>query len=269
MAGKGSVAIALAPAVLIVTVPLVVGVAYSARNSAGFAALMASPFFTGGVLFSSAVALVTAALALFLGAVAAFIFTGAAGNGGGAYFAKAYVVLPYLAAASFVANTFGDSGIVAHLAKIIIPGFSSLGIRFNPLGLGVVLTCLYKQIPFVFLALSPVFAKLRARFQDTAATLGASPLRIFAGVYLPNAVRPIVGIWILVFQFTLFNYEAFAFLGPSAPKGLGELLVMLYYSANEADKALAMSLCTLEFAFSCVSGVLLALVVFWRRRSEG
>jgi ABC-type sulfate transport system permease component len=229
------------------------------------------------------VASLTALLAALSGAFLAYLFCGSPERGarrgqarfgrspgGGARFgrllAQVYVLLPYLAAASFVASAYSDNGLLAHGLKLLFPGLKSLGIRYHASGLGVILTCLYKQFPFVFLSLWGVFRNLREKFEETARTLGAGSFAVFRRIYLPLAFRPLAGVWILLFQFSLFNYEAFAFLGPSAPKGLGELLVMLYYSADREEKVLAMTLCALEFMVSCGFAALLGLLMFFRRR---
>jgi putative spermidine/putrescine transport system permease protein len=229
-------------------------------------ALTALPLFKSSVLFSLCVALVTSVLAVLSGAFLAFLFSEKIQ--GRLILAKVLVMLPYLAAASLAANAFGDSGLAAHLVKAVFPDLRTLGIRYHPLGLGVIITCLYKQIPFVFLTMAVVFFDIRTQFQETARTLGVGSWDMFWRVFLPLGRRPFAGVAILLFQFTLFSYEGFAFLGPSAPKGLGELLVLLYYSADAERKSLALTLCGIEFAASLVSAVVLALVMLYGRKKE-
>ncbi|MDR0663273.1 MAG: ABC transporter permease subunit [Spirochaetaceae bacterium] len=260
-------AAALSPAVILVAAitTAAAGQALMAGKD-GYAALLASPFFKKAVVFSFLVAVFCALISVFAGAFLAFLFCEK--TGGVIFLANIYVALPYLAAASFVANTFGDNGLAAHLVKIIFPPLRGTGIRYNPIGVGVIIACIYKQIPFVFLTLSAFFRGLREKFYDTACTLGTRPITIFFKVYLPNAVRPLAGAAILIFQFTLFNYEAFAFLGPSSPKGLGELLIMFYYSADASPKKIAMALCALQIAFTIITAAALAVIIFGGRKKE-
>ncbi|MDR0601345.1 MAG: ABC transporter permease subunit [Treponema sp.] len=232
----------------------------------GYAALLASPFFKKAVVFSFLVAVFCALSSVLAGAFLAFLFCEK--TGGAIVLAKIYVALPYLAAASFVANAFGDNGLAAHLVKIIYPPLRGAGIRYNSVGAGVIIACMYKQIPFVFLTLSAFFCGLREKFYDTACTLGARPITVFFKVYLPNAVRPLAGAAMLIFQFTLFNYETFAFLGPSSPKGLGELLIMFYYSADASQKKIALALCAFQIAFTVIIATVLAIIAFGGRKKE-
>jgi ABC-type spermidine/putrescine transport system permease subunit I len=255
-------AASLVPAVCITAFPFAAGLFYSLKAGGAYRALFASPFFTNSFVFSCAVAGFTGCAAMVVGIFFAFVFCGKANPPG--LLAKAFVVMPYLAAASITAGVLGDSGVIAHIIKLFYPSLRALGIRYHPLGLGVVSACLYKQIPFVFLCLSVFFKDLRKQFIDETRVLGAGQGTVFFKIVLPGAIRPVVGIWIIIFQFTLFNYEAFAFLGPSSPKGLGELLAMYYYSANESDKILAMTLCSLEFSFSFVSAWVLGSVMLRR-----
>jgi sulfate transport system permease protein len=251
--------VSLVPAVFITASPLAAGVFYSLKAGGAYRILFASPFFKDSFIFSCAIAGFTSCAAMGAGIFFAFVFCGKSNPPG--LLAKAFVVMPYLAAASIAASVLGDSGIIAHIIKLFYPPLSALGIRYHPFGLGVVSACLYKQIPFVFLCLSVFFRDLRKQFIDETRVLGAGQGTVFFKIFLPGAIRPVMGIWIIIFQFTLFNYEAFAFLGPSSPKGLGELLAMYYYSANESDKILAMTLCSIEFAFSFVSAWALGFVM--------
>jgi putative spermidine/putrescine transport system permease protein len=238
-----------APALFITAFPLAAGIVCSLKEGGAYRLLFASPFFKSSVLFSVSVACVASCLAVFAGAFFTFLFCARNSTG---LLARAFVLMPYLAAAAITANVFGDSGIVAHILKLVYPPLGALGIRYHPYGLGVIIALLYKQLPFVFLCLLPYFHDLRKRFWDETSVLGAGAFTVFFRVLVPGAIRPIAGIFIIIFQFTLFNYEAFAFLGPSSPKGLGELLAMYYYSANETEKKLAMTLCLTEFAVSVI-----------------
>jgi ABC-type spermidine/putrescine transport system permease subunit I len=252
-------AASLAPAVFITLSPFVAGVFYSLKAGGAYHALFTSPFFKASFVFSCAIAGVASCAAMGAGIFFAFVFCEKTDSPG--LLAKTFVVMPYLAAASIAASVLGDSGIVAHIIKLFYPPLSALGIRYHPFGLGIISACLYKQIPFVFLCLSGFFRNLRKQFIDETRVLGAGQGTVFFKIILPGAIRPIMAIWIIIFQFTLFNYEAFAFLGPSSPKGLGELLAMYYYSANERDKIFAMTLCSIEFAFSFVSAWALGFVM--------
>jgi putative spermidine/putrescine transport system permease protein len=264
-------AVSLGPAVLLTAAPLVTGMAYAlhggyVNGAADLYALAALPLFKSSISFSLCIALVTSGIAALSGTVLAYLFCEKIQ--GHLVLAKVLVMLPYLAAASLVANAFGDSGLVAHLVKAFYPSLRSLGIRYHPLGLGVIITCLYKQIPFVFLTMAAVFFDIRTQFQETARTLGLGGWDMFWRVFLPLGRRPFAGVLIMIFQFTLFSYEGFAFLGPSAPKGLGELLVLLYYSADSESKSLAMTLCGIEFAASFISAIVLALVMLYGKKKE-
>jgi ABC-type spermidine/putrescine transport system permease subunit I len=254
-----SVFASLVPAVCITAAPFAAGLFYSLKAGGAYRALFASPFFKDSFVFSCAVAGFASCAAMGAGIFLAFVFCGKRNPPG--LLARAFVVMPYLAAASITAGVLGDSGVIAHIIKLFYPPLSALGIRYHPFGLGVVSACLYKQIPFVFLCLLGFFRNLRKQFIDETSILGVGQGTVFFKIFLPCAIRPVVGIWIIIFQFTLFNYEAFAFLGPSFPKGLGELLAMYYYSANESDKILAMTLCSIEFAFSFVSAWALGFVM--------
>jgi putative spermidine/putrescine transport system permease protein len=253
----------LVPPLILIVVPVLAGMLYtlyagyplgikSLGKLASAPEFLSSAFFTAGIAFCSALT------SLGAGVFLAFVFRLKP-----VHFllpAGVIVALPYIAAAALMVHLFSDSGILIHLLRLVFPSITELGVRYNPRGLGILAVYLFKAVPFVFLNTVTLFAEIDAGYMESARSLGLSPARCFLYVFIPNVRRSLWGTFILLFQFVLFSYEGFAFMGPSFPKGLGELLAVYYYSANGEYKTAAFTLNGIAIATA------LAFTVFYAQK---
>lgn len=120
--------------------------------------------------------------------------------------------------------------------------------------LSIILTYLYKEVPFVFFYLLPVYRRLDHRYEELGLMLGLSRMRRLwhgKGVFL---LFPVLEAAFIVFAFTLFAYEVPALLGVTYPKMIGVYAFDLYTQGDLSSQPAA-------FAISVVLTVSLLVVL--------
>lgn len=133
----------------------------------------------------------------------------------------------------------------------------------------VILTYVWKEVPFVFLMMIGTYRQLNTGYSDMAKTIQLSPFEQFKVAEWPFLIKPLLdSFWILV-AFISFAYEVPAILGITFPKLLGVLAYErmttgLYLNTNESYAV------ALVWTVLISIGVILsyALTVRRRRRIE-
>ena len=121
------------------------------------------------------------------------------------------VLAPHLLVAVLAALWLGPGG----LADRLIDGLPVL-VR-DPLGLGVLLVYLVKEIPFLAMLLIVVWDDDVVRREEVAATLGLSPRQRIQTVVWPAVRAPLVLGSTIVSAFVLGSLQIPAVVGPTSP----------------------------------------------------
>lgn len=117
----------------------------------------------------------------------------------------------------------------------------------DPWGLGVILTTVWKQLPFMTLIVSGALAAVPRDVIDGARTLGANRWRVLLLIELPLALPGISAAVLLGFIGALGSFAIPDLVGPPSPHPLS---VRLYTEFGHGDMALV-----------CAIGVVLSLAV--------
>lgn len=105
-------------------------------------------------------------------------------------------------------------------------------------------------IPLLVRTARAGFEQVSRRFEDVAATLGASPWRIFFTISLPLARRAVLGGTILAFSRALGEFGATIVLAGSIPGRTRTLAVGIYTFAESGQDARAFTLLTVSAALA-------------------
>lgn len=173
--------------------------------------------------------------------------------------------VPHLVAASGVILLFTQSGLIARLAAsiglITTPGdFPAL--VFDKPGVAIILTFLWKEIPFVGLVVLAILQSVGPQFEEQARTLGANSRQRFRYVLLPLIMPGVMATSIIIFAFTFANYEIPLLLGVRFPTTLPVVSFRLYQDTDLALRPEAM-------AISMVLAVVaLLLLIAYRRLAQ-
>lgn len=170
--------------------------------------------------------------------------------------------VPHLVAASGIILLVTQSGLIARLAYALgiieVPGdFPAM--VFDEAGIAIILTFLWKEVPFVGLVVLAVLQSVGPQYEEQARTLGANGRQRFFNVLLPLIMPGIMSTSIIIFAFTFANYEIPLLLGTRFPSTLPVVAYRLYQDPDLALRPEAM-------AISIVLAVVALLLLIAYRR---
>ncbi|MGD6793389.1 ABC transporter permease subunit [Metabacillus indicus] len=115
-------------------------------------------------------------------------------------------------------------------------------------GTGIILTYVWKEIPFVLLILLPVYLQLNTGRKDAVYTLGGNEWDAFKLVEWPVLIPSLIEIFILLFSFIFAAYEVPALLGTTYPKMVSVLTYEWFYSGDWSRRPAAFAVMILSTA---------------------
>jgi len=182
----------------------------------------------------------------------------AAGGGAGRAMTQAVVALPLV----LPPTVLGFYLLVA-LGPLTAPGRLIVRLLGHPLAFsfeGLVVGSMLYSLPFAVQPLVAGFRSIDPALLEAAATLGASPLRVFRTITLPLAAPSLVTAAVLTFAHTVGEFGVVLMIGGNIPGATQTLSIALYDQVQDFNYAAANR--TAE-ALLAVSLATLA-VVYWR-----
>lgn len=189
-----------------------------------YATVLSAPGFLASLALSLWIAglstLISAALALGAALLLRGIFPGRRLVG---FLFQLNLTIPHVVAALGILYLFSQSGSLARLAQaaglIAVPGqFPAL--THDPHAIGIILTYVWKEVPFIGLILLAKLQTLGPEHEAAARSLGASRWQAFAHILLPMLMPALVAASAVVFTYALGAYEIPLLLGAHAPEAL-------------------------------------------------
>lgn len=183
------------------------------------------------------------------------------GRGAARAFVQAIVALPLV----LPPTVLGYYLLVA-LGPLTAPGRLIIRILGHPLAFsftGLLVGSILYSLPF---AVQPIVAGLSSvdpSLAEAAATLGASPLRIFGTVTLPLARPSLLTAAVLTFTHTVGEFGVVLMLGGNIPGATRTLSIALYDQVQDFNYAAADRTAAVLFAFS-----LITLLAIYARPSD-
>lgn len=223
-----------------------------------FAALWGSGTFwvsLGITLYYSFVSTVIAlVLAILLALALIKVFPG---KGLYKYIYKLPLMIPYTVGIALAVIMLGNGGMMSRLA-------ASTGLIADPslfprllnthAGWGIIAVYVWKQTPFITLAVYAVLLGIGRETEEAAAILGANNRQIFFEVTLPQILPGIVSSTLICFSFNLGAFEAPFILGGGFPDTLP---VVAWRFFNDADYTLQLQGMATVVSIGLVAGVIL------------
>ncbi|MNW55325.1 Sulfate transport system permease protein CysT [compost metagenome] len=129
--------------------------------------------------------------------------------------------------------------------------FESIGIKIAFTPMGITLALMFIGIPFVVRTVQPVLQDLDAEVEEAAATLGASRLRTFRTVILPELLPPLLTGFALAFARGIGEYGSVVFISGNMPMKteIAPLLIMSKLEQFDYAGATAVALMLLLISF--------------------
>jgi putative spermidine/putrescine transport system permease protein len=255
-----------APAVaaLVIALPTLVGVGYSAAAAVGLTGYAAGGLTFNrvqrvlseaavwrGLIWTLGTALVATLLAAFGAILVAALFRGPRTTDRIARtLAVVPLPIPHLVAAATAVLLLGQSGLLARLAAAIGLAHAPADLPalvYDRPGIGFIMALAWKELPFLALLAVSVLATRGAALEETARSLGATPWEAFRRVTWPMLWRGLLPGAVAVFAFATGSYEAAVLLAPSDPLALPLLTYERYTDADlfRRDDAFVLALLAL------------------------
>lgn len=172
------------------------------------------------------------------------------------------IPVPHLVAASGIILLVTQSGLIARFgaaAGLMEVPADFPALVFDKAGIAIILTFLWKEVPFVGLVVLAILQSVGPQYEEQARTLGANARQRFFNVLLPLIMPGIMSTSIIIFAFTFANYEIPLLLGVRFPTTLPVVAFRQYQDPDLGLRPEAMAI-SIVLAF-----VALLLLVAYRR----
>jgi sulfate transport system permease protein len=170
---------------------------------------------------------------------------------------------------SIIDLPFALPTIVASLVLLSLYGPNSpIGIHAAYTRVAVVMALLFVTLPFVIRSVQPVLLEVDQEMEEAAASLGASNIRIFRSVLLPNLTPAIIAGCALAFARAIGEFGSLVLLTGNVPFKTQAASVYIYGRVQTSDYSGAAAVSVLLLAIAV--GVLFGINAFarWRSRHE-
>lgn len=215
---------------------------------AHYASVLGDPGFLASLWLTFRIAFVSTALSAIIAIGIALVLRGPfSGSKLTKFIYQIPLPVPHLVAASGIVLLITQSGIFARIGAavgVIDRPADFPALVFDEAGIAIILTFLWKEIPFIGLVVLAVLQSVGPQYEEIAQTLGAGPWQRFTHVLLPLIMPGVASTSIIVFAFTFANYEIPLLLGVRSPTTLPVLAFRIYQDPNLAlrPEAMAMSI---------------------------
>lgn len=164
--------------------------------------------------------------------------------------------VPHLVVALSMLMLLAQSGLINRLLARLGSGATLPALVNDRGGVGIVLTYLWKEAPFVAVLVLSALRAQTQRLEEVARNLGAGPWRRFADVTLPAATPALRFGFVLVFAYTFGAFEVPRLLGQTRPSMLGVWSLRLYTDVDLSRRPEAMVVALLIFAVVAATAAL-------------
>lgn len=153
------------------------------------------------------------------------------------------VVVPHIVSVLLVYNILSQTGIIPRILfqlGLITEGSQFPSILYDKNGIGIIITYLWKEIPFVALTTYTILRNVSNKLSDVASNLGANKRQIFFHILFPLIMPSVFSSFIIIFAFSFGAYEVPLLLGPTQPKALSVQAFIEYGSPILTNRPYAM-----------------------------
>ncbi|WPC39407.1 ABC transporter permease [Clostridium sp. JS66] len=155
------------------------------------------------------------------------------------------IIVPHMVASFLMFNILSQSGLLPR----ILYGLGMLkeqshfpNLIFDRHGIGIIMTYLWKEIPFVAMVVYAFMSNINRNLEEVAVNLGASRRQRFWYIILPLSWPSIISSFIIIFAFSFGAFEVPYLLGPTTPKTLPIKAFIEYSNPDISNRPYAMAL---------------------------
>ena len=155
------------------------------------------------------------------------------------------IPIPHLVAANGMVLLLTQSGLFSRIALnlgLIDKAADFPVLVFDRPGIATILTFVWKEVPFIGLVVLAILQSVGPQYEEIAKTLGANRWQRFWYVLLPLILPGIISTSIIVFAFVFASYEIPLLLGVRYPTTLPVLAFETYQNPNLLVRPQAMAI---------------------------
>ncbi|MGM9652222.1 MAG: hypothetical protein ACI3XP_01125 [Eubacteriales bacterium] len=275
--GKGQAAGLLLPALFLVAVISAFVILNTFREGLGYlpelsmyaldlsnyADLFENSVFLHSLAYSFYVAFVSTALCFSLGLLLAYLLCRVKSSALQVLF-QLPIVLSYIAAGLLLYTTLSDHGLLYHLLTLLRIETDGLNILFRPSGVGVIVLNCFKGVPFLAMSMIPVLSRVLDRYSAAAMNLGASGRQIGLRIIFPLIRRSAFTSALVLFNYQMFAFESYYYLGSSTPVSLGVFAYQSYQTSDLRNRAVCMAINAVMIGIALIT----SLLYVWAMRKD-
>ncbi|HYF84631.1 MAG TPA: ABC transporter permease subunit [Clostridia bacterium] len=191
--------------------------------------------FLDSLIFSMQTAVISTVLTIILGFIAAYALSKTKEEALVQKLVRLPLLIPHFTAAFLVFLMFSQSGGLSRVMGTmgLLHGQEAFPqMVFDSMGMGIIITYVWKEVPFAALVLYATMKTIGAKFYDSAYNLGASELQYIMNVLVPLTLPSILSTFSILFAFNFGAFEVPFLIGPSYPKALPVLGYISYLSPD-------------------------------------
>ena len=209
--------------------------------------LMLSKDFINSLVLTLKIALVSSVLSGILAMILVRLLFILGENRKTTIFRKVFQVpmlVPHVTAAYLIMLLFMKSGWLSSIAYSVgitksMEAFPS--VVNDPNSLGIILTYIWKETPFIMLMLFPIMSRTQDSWLEIAQVFGARRQEFFKEVILPLMIPTWISTVLIVFAFAFSDFEVPYLLGVTYPKFISVYAYSMYYNGQLSDRPLALA----------------------------
>jgi putative spermidine/putrescine transport system permease protein len=149
------------------------------------------------------------------------------------HFVAGYLVILFLAQSGWFSSLFYQWGFISDRSQFPI-------LVTDAAGIGMMLTYVWKEVPFVVLMLLPVYYQLDRNYEQVVRTHGGSGWDVFKHAEWPWLFPVVMETGIILFAFIIAAFEVPYLLGVTYPKMLPVLSYQWFFEGDWSNRPLAM-----------------------------
>lgn len=203
--------------------------------------LFSDTVFIRSLLYSFKVAVISAVISTILGCYLGY-YISKTKNVFISILYRLPILLSYVVASALIFNTYSDRGLLFHIMSGLGFNRANINLIFHSSGIAVILLNVFKGMPFIAFSVAPIFIKADNNYGFIAQNLGCTKFQYIRKILLPLAKRAIFTSFLIIFNFNMFTYEGFYYLGPSNPISIGAYAYKTYLNPDLSNRVYGMAI---------------------------
>lgn len=148
------------------------------------------------------------------------------------HFVWGYIVILLFSQSGWFSAMFNHLGIIEEISQFPF-------LTRDPFGVGIMITYIFKEVPFVILIALPAYIQMNQQYKCVVQTLGGNKWDIFKTVEWPTIFPVMAEAGIIIFAFVFSAFEVPFLLGATYPKMVSILSYDWFFQGDWSQRPMA------------------------------